>query len=328
MYNRKVKFGLKSPNHLGKMSLKFRGWGVDSHWTQAHFSRKRWFLWILHHGTNRPVMVRIVHGTNSPGVYEKSTVRTVQGTKSPGTVRTVHGTNSPRRYEQSTVRTVQEGTNSPWNEQSKVRKVQVPCWLHYILSDPSGPEDHCTRARGWPTNIHYSDPYWDHGAKKGPKVRTWLKCGLADRRSGKLRTKSYGPVGKMRTLGLRTTVRYWAIIADKVIIYKVVATWFWKTNSINVFSYQCAYRFILVFRLAISITPVTDEFLYTMYKSYISHKRASFKAQRRSTADLHLSGTRAGCSVGRLSSRLNAHIHVAHCSGPLLACESTANRRS
>jgi len=25
----------------------------------------------LHHGTNRPVMVRIVHGTNSPGGYEQ-----------------------------------------------------------------------------------------------------------------------------------------------------------------------------------------------------------------------------------------------------------------
>ena len=51
----------------------------------------------MHHGTNRPVMVRIVHGTNSPGGYE-----------------------------QSMVRTVQEGTNSPRYEQSKVRKVQVP----------------------------------------------------------------------------------------------------------------------------------------------------------------------------------------------------------
>ena len=45
-------------------------------------------------------MIRIVHGTNSPGGYEQSTVRTVQGTNSPSMVRIVQGTNSPR-YEKS-----------------------------------------------------------------------------------------------------------------------------------------------------------------------------------------------------------------------------------
>jgi len=43
-------------------------------------------------------MVRIVHGTNSPGGYEQSTVRTVQGRESPGTTRStslmLYGTGS------------------------------------------------------------------------------------------------------------------------------------------------------------------------------------------------------------------------------------------
>jgi len=36
---------------------------------------------------------------------------------------------------------------------------------------PSGPEDHCTQARGWlPPNLHYSDPYKDHGAIGSPQL--------------------------------------------------------------------------------------------------------------------------------------------------------------
>jgi len=44
-----------------------------------------------------------VHGTNSPGGYEQSTVQTVKGKNSPSNVRIVQGTNSPR-YEKSRYR--------------------------------------------------------------------------------------------------------------------------------------------------------------------------------------------------------------------------------
>jgi len=50
-----------------------------------------------------------------------------------------------------------------------------------------------------------------------------------------------------------------------VIMYKVVASGFRKNNSINVFSYQCAYRFILMFLLAILITRFMNQKLLNYF---------------------------------------------------------------
>jgi len=38
-----------------------------------------------------------------------------------------------------------------------------------------------------------------------------------------------------------------------------------KNNSINVFSYQCTYQFILIFLLAILMTRLTNEILLNYY---------------------------------------------------------------
>ena len=48
-------------------------------------------------------------------------------------------------------------------------------------------------------------------------------------------------------------------------MYKVVASRFQKNNSINVFSYQCAYQFMLIFLLAILITQLMNEILLNYF---------------------------------------------------------------
>ena len=50
-----------------------------------------------------------------------------------------------------------------------------------------------------------------------------------------------------------------------VIVYKVVASRFRKNNSRNAFSYQCAYRFILIFILAILITRLMNIILLNYF---------------------------------------------------------------
>jgi len=117
MYNRKVKFGLKSPNRLGKMSKKFRGVWLTLN-TGIFWQETLIFVSLASRYESSS------DGTNSPWYEQSKRVRTVQkGTNSPqyeqSKVRKVQG-----RYEQSMVRTVQDGTNSPRYEQSKIRKVQ------------------------------------------------------------------------------------------------------------------------------------------------------------------------------------------------------------
>jgi len=50
-----------------------------------------------------------------------------------------------------------------------------------------------------------------------------------------------------------------------VIIYNVVAKRYLKNNSINVFSYQCTYRFILIFLLAMLLTWLINEILLELF---------------------------------------------------------------
>jgi len=50
-----------------------------------------------------------------------------------------------------------------------------------------------------------------------------------------------------------------------VIISKVVASRFQKNNSVNVFSYQYAYRFMLIFLLAILITRLMNKILLNYF---------------------------------------------------------------
>jgi len=50
-----------------------------------------------------------------------------------------------------------------------------------------------------------------------------------------------------------------------VIMHYTVAKRYLKNNSINVFSYQCTYRFILIFLLAMLLTRLINEILMELF---------------------------------------------------------------